>query len=617
MNQIKLFLLLFLITFSYSDTILLDKNTEFQEILSKSEIFIDHSRKVTIDDVIGGKVEFEKNDKDNLSFGYSPDLDVWIKFKLKNNTNGILEKIIEYENSITTHVNFYDVENREFIREGSFVSSKKRSTLAPIFKVKLYPFEEKVYYLKASSSITTLIIKINLWNSESFYEKEISNQLILALFFGAMVILGLYNLSIFFFTKETSYLYYVFYLFGIILHQLMYVGMANIYLTSQEIFIFITEYGSSFLVAIPALALGLFTKSFLRVEKYENLNKILNIFLIVTILSSVLFLFTDAVNRFRSLFPFLLLVYLMSITVYAAIKKNRQAYFILSGWVIFLTSGMFMFLSSAGFFNIGDSFKYYVEIGLVLEATIFSIALADRIKQLQKEKNAITNKLLLQEKEEGERLKVLVEDKTKDLKNALDEKNLLLREVHHRVKNNMQLILSLIELQSDDIEDKKLKEIFTTVQSRIYAMSELHELLYREDVNILKIDAYEYFDRIVDELKQSYSMEYIDIKFDIQAKVEIAQAIYCGLILNELVTNSMKYAFRENSGYISISLKHMDGKYIFHIEDNGIGFDGKHKDGSLGLLLVDTLAKNQLRGELNMDTKDGVKVDIMWRENDK
>ena len=213
------------------------------------------------------------------------------------------------------------------------------------------------------------------------------------------------------------------------------------------------------------------------------------------------------------------LIFLMIITLYAVIKKNQQAYFILFGWFIFLSSGLLMYLSSAGIFNITKYFPYLIETSFVMEAIIFSIALANRITSLQKERNEANQKLILQKENETKRLTNEVNLRTQDLKNALDEKELLLKELNHRVKNNMQTIVSLIRLQSDEVEDEKLRDILLTIQNRISAMGHLHELLYRQD-NIEYIDVYEYFELLIEEVRDSYD-SYIDIHLEIKTKIQL------------------------------------------------------------------------------------------------
>jgi len=614
MKHLKIIFFLFITTFIYANPVTVDNQTKFINLLPHSEIFLDRSRNMTIDEIDNSSQLFKKNDKKLLGFGYSPDFDVWIKFTLKNNTDKVISKILEYDNPLTTNIEFYNP-NKNYKKEEDGLSLKNlhETIINPIFIIELKPKESSTYYVKASSFITTLIVKLNLWNSDSFYNKEIKHQLILALFFGAMLILALYNLFIFFFTRDISYLYYVVYMIGLIIHHLLYVGIANAYfLTSENMTIII--FMASFFVALPVYGLGLFTKSFLQTSQYPIHNKILNLFLILIPISIGVFLLTQGYDKYRNSITMIFLIFLMYITIYATIKRNKQAYFILFGWFIFLSSGILMFLSSAGIFDIYGYSKYLIEISFLLEAVIFSVALANRINSLQKEKNEVNQKLIIQQQNETKRLEKSVEEKTKDLKYALDEKELLLKELNHRVKNNMQTIVSLIRLQNDEIEDKKLQDILITIQNRINAMGHLHELLYNQN-DITDINAYEYFDLLIEEIKDSYESD-IEINFDIQTRLKIEQAIYCGLIINELVTNSLKYAFPAKEGNITISLKKIEQNVQLIIKDDGIGFDEKNKKQSLGLTLVNTLCENQLGANIKIQSNDGVTITIIWEDNE-
>lgn len=614
MNYIRIIFILLFTTSFYATPLFIDNQTKFVDLLSHSEVYIDKSRALSVDEIIKSDKLFKKNDKKLLGFGYSPDFDVWIKFTLKNNTDKAISKILEYDNPLTTNIEFYNP-NKNYKKEEDGLSLKNlhETIINPIFIIELKPKESSTYYIKASSFITTLIVKLNLWNSDSFYNKEIKHQLILALFFGAMLILALYNLFIFFFTRDISYLYYVVYMIGLIIHHLLYVGIANAYfLTSENMTIIISM--ASFFVAVPVYGLGLFTKSFLQTNQYFIHNKILNLFLILIPISIGFFLLTQGYDRYRNSITMIFLIFLMYITIYATIKRNKQAYFILFGWFIFLSSGILMFLSSAGIFDIYGYSKYLIEISFLLEAVIFSVALANRINSLQKEKNEVNQKLIIQQQNETKRLEKSVKEKTIDLTYALDEKELLLKELNHRVKNNMQTIVSLIRLQNDEIEDKKLQDILITIQNRINAMGHLHELLYNQN-DITDINAYEYFDLLIEEIKDSYESD-IEINFDIQARLKIEQAIYCGLIINELVTNSFKYAFPTKEGNITISLKKIGQEVQLIIKDDGVGFDEKNKKQSLGLTLVNTLCENQLGANIKIQSNDGVTITIIWEDNE-
>ncbi len=428
-----------------------------------------------------------------------------------------------------------------------------------------------------------------------------------------MFILAFYNLFIYFFTKDKSYLFYVLYIIGIIAHHSMYVGIANIYILDSISAMYVINFATA-LVAFPIFSLALFTKYFLQTKQYPVFNNILNLFLFLMPLSVVIFSFTDIFNTYRNLLSFLLIIYLMIVAIYATIRRNRQAYFVLFGEIIIASAFTSMYLSSIGIFNIYKFFPYIVELSLVLEAIIFSIALADKIKQLQKEKNEVSKKLIIQQKNEKARLAVQVAEKTTDLKTALDEKGVLLKELNHRVKNNMQTIVSLIRLQSDEVKDKKIQGIFTTIQNRINAMIQLHELLYKKD-NITYVNAYEYFKNLIEELKESYKNE-VRIYFDIQSELKTEQAVYCGLILNELITNSLKYAFPKGEGEIDITLSQKGSLYTLIVNDNGIGYDKNSICNSLGLILVNTLATQQLHGNITIEPKFGVHVKIEWNQNE-
>lgn len=260
-------------------------------------------------------------------------------------------------------------------------------------------------------------------------------------------------------------------------------------------------------------------------------------------------------------------------------------------------------------------FHILLKLHLYQKQLFFSIALANRINSLQKEKDDANRRLILHQENETKRLSKKVAIRTKDLKETLIEKELLLKELNHRVKNNMQTIVSLIRLQADEIENDKLQDILVTIQNRINAMSHLHELLYKQD-NISHINTYEYFEILVEEVKDSYDKD-VDIYLDIKTNIKMEQAVYCGLILNELLTNSFKYAFPNFIGTVDIKLTKEQNKITLIVKDNGIGFKQSSSYNSLGLTLVNTLAVNQLKGEISIDTKNGVETKIVWEDNEQ
>ena len=206
------------------------------------------------------------------------------------------------------------------------------------------------------------------------------------------------------------------------------------------------------------------------------------------------------------------------------------------------------------------------------------------------------------------------------IKTSLREKEVLLREVHHRVKNNMQVISSLLNLQAGYIKDAEALEMFKDCQNRVRSMALMHEKLYQSR-NLASIDFSKYIRSLTNDLLRLYSVNTNAIKLKVDAGdalLDINTAIPCGLIINELISNSLKHAFPDSrNGKISIKLlSDNDNKYTLVVSDNGIGLpenlDFRNTE-SLGLQLVNTLT-DQLHGTIEVDGSGGTSVKIIFRE---
>jgi PAS domain S-box-containing protein len=202
------------------------------------------------------------------------------------------------------------------------------------------------------------------------------------------------------------------------------------------------------------------------------------------------------------------------------------------------------------------------------------------------------------------------------LMSSLRQKEGLLKEVHHRIKNNLQIIISILNLQSYYLTDPKALEIFKQSQNRIRSMALIHEKLYKTE-SLSSINLENYVSDIVKYLTSSYYIddEKINIILDMDnIELDSNTAISFGLIVNELVSNSLKYAFpHESSGRIELKAKKNGTKLLFEVTDNGKGFpkDFDFEDtNSLGLQLVNTLV-NQLNGEIKIETNPETKFKIL------
>jgi PAS domain S-box-containing protein len=210
-----------------------------------------------------------------------------------------------------------------------------------------------------------------------------------------------------------------------------------------------------------------------------------------------------------------------------------------------------------------------------------------------------------------------------EIKESLREKEALLMEIHHRVKNNMQIISSLLSLQSRYIKDKDAFEVFKESQNRVKSMAMIHERLYNSK-GLAKIDFAGYIKNLVDDLFGSYGVNQDDIKIDISADkifLNADTAIPVGLIINELVTNSLKYAFpAENSDHeksrIYIKFHRNNKNMLLVVGDNGIGLpedvDLQHSE-TLGLRLVRSLV-DQINGTVELHSNGQTEFRIIFTQ---
>ena len=205
------------------------------------------------------------------------------------------------------------------------------------------------------------------------------------------------------------------------------------------------------------------------------------------------------------------------------------------------------------------------------------------------------------------------------IKASLAEKEVLLKEIHHRVKNNLQVISSLLYLQSKSIEDKAALQMFQESQNRVRSMAFIHERLYQSQ-DLARVDFAEYVRSLTNYLFRSYgvSTDVIQLKINMDdLPLGIDTAIPCGLIVNELVSNSLKYAFPDGrGGEIRIELRSDgDNRIALMVSDDGVGLPEDldfRKTESLGLQLVNNLSVAQLEGAIDLDRRGGTTFRITF-----
>lgn len=205
-----------------------------------------------------------------------------------------------------------------------------------------------------------------------------------------------------------------------------------------------------------------------------------------------------------------------------------------------------------------------------------------------------------------------------NLQHLLDEKEWLMKEIHHRVKNNLQTVISLLNSQSAYVDDDMALSTIKSSQHRIHAMSLIHQKLYMSE-NISTINMPVYIKELVEYLKDSFQLKQ-RIRFEIkieQLELDVVQAVPLGLIINEAVTNSIKYAFpNDQNGIISITLVAIDtNQHLLSIQDNGIGIPAefKEKSNSFGLSLIKGLS-DDLEGTFSIENNNGTLLKLNFEK---
>jgi two-component system, sensor histidine kinase PdtaS len=233
---------------------------------------------------------------------------------------------------------------------------------------------------------------------------------------------------------------------------------------------------------------------------------------------------------------------------------------------------------------------------------------------VRKDGSEVAVEIALNPIETSEGLKVLSaivdisdrKQKEKRIQMALKEKVTLLGEVHHRVKNNLQIVHSLLDLQSSQIDDPAVRDMMTNSMHRVQSMALIHQTLYQSE-NFSQVDLSNVLAKLISNVESSYVTDPQRLKITVQAEqvaLSITKAIPCGLIVNELITNALKHAFPGNAqGAITVTLKLIDGRdVLLSVSDNGVGLKDVDSGDSktLGLELVTILA-DQLGGKLTIE----------------
>ncbi len=455
---------------------------------------------------------------------------------------------------------------------------------------------------------------------------------IFGVYYGILLIMLFYNLGVYFLVKDKSYIYYLFYILFVGLVQLCFLGQGFRFFWSNSIWlshnmVYLSGIGSGIFVL-------LFASHFLSVKK--NLPKLRYGIIFLNGLYLIVFglvLLKKEIIAFNLLNFTAMLVsfYLITISIVLIKRGIREAKYFLFAWSWFFIGVIIFVLRNVGVLPFNAYTYYVLQIGSSIGIFLLSLALADKIKTYRQEKDRAQKRVLdeLKAKKQlvlnhNKELDKKVKERTEALQKANielekknEEKTMMMKEIHHRIKNNLQIVNSLLRLQSHEFKDPKIVGVFEECQNRVVSMAMLHERMYQSE-DIKKIDVKDHLTLLIEDLLKTYQTDqavYVDIDINDNINLGMKTLVPLGLIINEIVTNSLKYAFKNNNQpEIKVSLKSLgDDKYELLISDNGVGFDDVDTTDSFGNELIDIFT-DQLNGELEHLNKEGTTYRIVFKK---
>jgi len=218
--------------------------------------------------------------------------------------------------------------------------------------------------------------------------------------------------------------------------------------------------------------------------------------------------------------------------------------------------------------------------------------------------------------------RIKITDMNEELQKSVKEKEILLKEIHHRVKNNMEIISSLLNLQANKSDDLRFKEAMKESRSKIHAMALVHEFLYLGE-NLAYVNVNEYIERLIDDITELYEFNNTQIDYDLnidKLEFSINRCIQVGMLLHELCVNAFKYAFSEKKrNLLCIHMKLIEDEIHMKIRDNGEGLKDLtklDKADSIGMQLIHSIVDFQLHGTINFKNNNGLECDIIFPQKE-
>ena len=567
-------------------------------------------------------LEFSEGTEEKIPSHFKPHLQddlakkisFWARVTVHSDTNNTV--VLKAGNWYMQQVSFFDAAGKRIGTGNHFeVSLKKGDNTFYLY----YPFADD----KDNNGLTVSMSSVRDFNTE--YLAMRTGPIFFAASVGMLLLLSVMY-SIFIRSADKIYIHYALYLFAILIFFTYQYGiLADVFNAVKRVppawFWIFSDF-----ISITYLY---FSQSFLDMKKKDPLlHRVFNfgIYLVMSMAVIEIVYYLIEIDLLHSVWfkgPVIVFQIVIFPFIFYRVYKQKT----ILGWLFLASLIIVSVASMAG--QVASTFKsvsatnYLLESATLIDAFIFSIGIAIRFGISNKEKQLIQNDLIGQlkinekiQEQNASELETKVKQRTEALDKRNHENELLIKEIHHRVKNNLQVVSSLLNISERKISDENAKQPFRDSANRINSMGLIHSLLYQNE-DYSNINLKKYVDELTRMLLESFQSKYPQARVDLnvgQVKLDMDRAIEMGLIINELVTNSLKHGvFPDGRPTITVSINQFTDKLNLIVKDNGQPRQNGeiNIDASFGMRLITALTK-KLNGEIAISRAEGFEVAIVF-----
>lgn len=526
--------------------------------------------------------------KSIVYFGYTT-ASYWLKFTYEMDENALNEHqnyLLALKKPYIEHINLY------YIKDGKV--HRKHNGRHYSLHDEEYPYKEAVFYLPNARKQTiyiklhskdVIIFNANIYNEHQFLEIETNYHLFMGVYFGFLIVMILYNSSLYFKLKDIDYFWYTFFLFAIIVTT-----STNFHYFDAYVYEFGTWMGDRvyiFSYIIATILIQKMVQSFLNTKQHvPKLHILFNLAIFLSIVPFMYTLFTSRPTILAAILYSMVPIVIANLTILKiTFLHSRLAKYFAIAFFIFSIGAISIPLVFFGIIQNTFLTLHGYMFGTMFEVIILSLALSDKITQIQEENTRIQHELLIASENENIKLEKKVAQRTSQLAELVKDKEMLLKEVYHRVKNNFQMVTSILWIESNRFSDDESKSSYLSLINRMKSMALVHQFLY--DSNTLsEIKTTEYIQKITDEMQKVYAQKNVIINTQVDEHIlDMDSAMALGIIVNEVLNNAIKYHPNHYQCEIDLSFTHhpQEKQIVLVINDNGVGITEAQLERGKGL----------------------------------